>query len=129
MNISDRIRFLGYCDDMRDYYYAADFLVHPTFYDPCSLVVLEALACGLPVITSIHNGASELLKPPVGGLVINDPHDHRELASHIELMAVPEIRKRFAAEARRLAGEWSFEQHYRQVLAVLREAAARRHAH
>ena len=31
---------------------AADFLVHPTFYDPCSLVVLEALACGLPIITT-----------------------------------------------------------------------------
>ncbi len=41
-------------------YFAADFLVHPTFYDPCSLVVLEALACGLPVITSRCNGASEL---------------------------------------------------------------------
>jgi len=33
-------------------YFAADFLVHPTFYDPCSLVVLEALACGLPVVIS-----------------------------------------------------------------------------
>ena len=37
---------------MRDAYFAADFLVHPTFYDPCSLVVLKALACGLPIITT-----------------------------------------------------------------------------
>ena len=48
--------------EMRNAYFAADFLVHPTFYDPCSLVVLEALACGLPVITTRANGASELLR-------------------------------------------------------------------
>ena len=49
--------FLGHRADPKDAYFAADFLVHPTFYDPCSLVALEALACGLPVITTRYNGA------------------------------------------------------------------------
>ena len=44
------------------YYAAADLYVHPTFYDPCSLVVLEAAACGLPIITSRYNGAAELFR-------------------------------------------------------------------
>jgi UDP-glucose:(heptosyl)LPS alpha-1,3-glucosyltransferase len=52
LGIVDRVQFVGYCTDMKRAYYAADFLVHPTFYDPCSLVVLEALACGLPIITT-----------------------------------------------------------------------------
>ena len=63
LGIADRVRFAGYCPDMRDAYFAADLLVHPTFYDPCSNVVLEAMACGLPVITTRNNGASEMLRP------------------------------------------------------------------
>ena len=55
------VKFLGFRADPRDAYFGADFLVHPTFYDPCSLVALEALACGLPVLTTRYNGASELL--------------------------------------------------------------------
>src|SRR5262249_6971439 len=46
LGLADRVRFVGYHADMRGVYFAADFLVHPTFYDPCSNVVLEALACG-----------------------------------------------------------------------------------
>src|SRR4029077_10617409 len=86
LKIADRVRFVGYCADMRNCYFAADFFVHPTFYDPCSLVVLEAMACGLPVITSRYNGASELMSPPREGLLIDDPHDHRRLASAIAQM-------------------------------------------
>src|SRR5262249_20871888 len=52
LGVAERVCFLGYCAETRNCYFAADFLVHPTFYDPCSLVVLEALACGLPVITT-----------------------------------------------------------------------------
>ena len=42
---------------IRECYWSSDFFVQPTYYDPCSLVVLEALACGLPVITTEQNGA------------------------------------------------------------------------
>ncbi len=47
--------------DIRAAYWSSDFFVQPTYYDPCSLVVFEALACGLPVITTSSNGASELM--------------------------------------------------------------------
>ena len=66
-------RFSAIARDPKDCYFAADYLVHPTFYDPCSLVALEALACGLPVITTRYNGASELLTPPTDGIVIDTP--------------------------------------------------------
>ena len=51
------IIFAGSTDEPEKYYGAADLLVHPTFYDACSLTVLEALASGLPVITTLSNGA------------------------------------------------------------------------
>lgn len=126
LGVRDRVKFLGFRADPRDAYFGADFLIHPTFYDPCSLVVLEALACGLPVVTTRYNGASELLTPPGDGRIVNDPHDVRELADAIADMCdatkLP-ARKIAAAEAGR---RWTFEDHYRQLLGVLEDVVARK---
>jgi UDP-glucose:(heptosyl)LPS alpha-1,3-glucosyltransferase len=126
LGIADRVRFIGYCPDMRNCYFAADFFVHPTFYDPCSHVVLEAMACGLPVITSRYNGASELLHPPREGYVLDDPHDHDHLAWSLGQMLDPARRASCAQAARRTAAQWTFEHHYREMLAVFAEAVARK---
>jgi UDP-glucose:(heptosyl)LPS alpha-1,3-glucosyltransferase len=56
-------------------------LVHPTFYDPCSLVVLEALASGCPVITTRCNGASEIMVSGRHGFVLADPRDVEQLST------------------------------------------------
>jgi UDP-glucose:(heptosyl)LPS alpha-1,3-glucosyltransferase len=131
LGIGDAVRFVGYCAEMRSAYFAADFLVHPTFYDPCSLVVLEALACGLPIITTRYNGASELMHasaPQQEGYALRDPHDHQELSWSLAQMLDPGRRHAFAQAARRTAAQWTFEQHYRQLMAVLTEAASRKQA-
>ncbi len=126
--ISNRVLFLGPRRDVHHCYFAADFLVHPTFYDPCSLVVLEALACSLPVITTRFNGASELLHPPREGLVLDDPHDFRELAWSMTQLFDPGRRAASAEAARRAAAAWTFEHHYEQLLQVFTEAAASKRA-
>jgi UDP-glucose:(heptosyl)LPS alpha-1,3-glucosyltransferase len=128
LGIADCVHFLGPRRDVHACYFAADFLVHPTFYDPCSLVVLEALACGLPVITSRCNGAKELLHPPRDGFVVADPHNHRELAAALEKLIDPVTRSACAQEARRTASQWDFSQHYRELVRVFAEAAARKEA-
>jgi UDP-glucose:(heptosyl)LPS alpha-1,3-glucosyltransferase len=128
LGIIERVRFLGYCADPRNCYFTADFLVHPTFYDPCSLVVLEALACGLPVITTRSNGASEILSPPREGYVIDDPHDHAHLAWCLRQLLDSERRQACAQAARRTAAQWTFEHHYRRLVQVFGEAAARKRA-
>jgi UDP-glucose:(heptosyl)LPS alpha-1,3-glucosyltransferase len=128
LGIAERVSFVGLCGEMRDAYFAADFLVHPTFYDPCSLVVLEALACALPVITTRANGASELLHTPQEGYVVDDPHDHQRLAWSMWQLIDPERRSACSQAARKTAGQWTFEQHYRQLLEVLGEAASRKRA-
>jgi UDP-glucose:(heptosyl)LPS alpha-1,3-glucosyltransferase len=121
LKIEDRVRFLGHRDDPRDCYFAADFLVHPTFYDPCSLVALESLACGLPVITSKYNGASELLTPPGDGIVIDDPHDAQELASAMAKFTDRDYRASASSAARQTGTKWTFEQHYQALLDVFGE--------
>jgi UDP-glucose:(heptosyl)LPS alpha-1,3-glucosyltransferase len=128
LGITECVRFLGFMPDPRNAYFAADLLVHPTFYDPCSLVVQEALACGLPVITSRHNGASELLDPPHDGLVIRDPHDSEELAGALTTWLDPSRRQAGARAALRAAQKWTFADHYRQLLKLLEEAARRKRA-
>jgi UDP-glucose:(heptosyl)LPS alpha-1,3-glucosyltransferase len=128
LGIARRIHFLGYQADVRACFFAADFLVHPTFYDPCSLVVLEALACGLPAITTRANGAAELLHPPHDGFVLDDPHDHRTLARQMEQLCDPARRAECAQAARRSAAAWTFDDHYQALLATLREVALRKQA-
>jgi UDP-glucose:(heptosyl)LPS alpha-1,3-glucosyltransferase len=128
LEIADRVRFIGHCPDMRNAYFASDFLVHPTFYDPCSLVVLEALACALPVITTRANGASELLHPLQEGYVIDDPHDHDRLAWAMAQLLDPGRRSSFAQAARKTAANWTFEHHYRELHCIFARAMARRQA-
>jgi UDP-glucose:(heptosyl)LPS alpha-1,3-glucosyltransferase len=128
LGIAEQVRFVGHCREMRNAYFASDFLVHPTFYDPCSLVVLEALACGLPVITTCVNGASELLSPPQEGFVLDDPHDREQMAWSLGMLLDPVRRHACTVAARKTGTQWTFEQHYQQLLAAFRDAAARKNA-
>jgi UDP-glucose:(heptosyl)LPS alpha-1,3-glucosyltransferase len=128
LGVGHLVRFAGHCPDMRDGYFAADFLVHPTFYDPCSLVVLEALGCGLPVVTSRYNGASELMRPLQEGYVIDDPHDHDRLAWCLGQLLDPRIRANCAHAARQAAARWTFERHYQQIFGVFQQAMERKRA-
>jgi UDP-glucose:(heptosyl)LPS alpha-1,3-glucosyltransferase len=80
MGVANDVAFLGDVEDPVPAYHASDVFVLPTLYDPCPLVVLEALACGVPVITTAYNGATELMTLPRDGVVLNDPMDVMELA-------------------------------------------------
>ena len=63
---------------------AADLMVLPTQYEPFGLVIIEALASGVPVITSRVAGASEAVLPGRTGLILEDPYDVEELARLID---------------------------------------------
>lgn len=128
LGVADQVHFLGFVEEVRQPYFAADFLVHPTFYDPCALVTLEALACGLPVITTVHNGAAELLPPAMQSHVISDPHDADHLAWHIQQFCDDAYRQGLARSARQAAMAWTFEDHYQALLELFAEVARRKQA-
>jgi UDP-glucose:(heptosyl)LPS alpha-1,3-glucosyltransferase len=123
LGVSERIQFAGFQADTKDAYFASDFLVHPTFYDPCSLVALEAMACGLPVITTVYNGASELYKHGEEGLVISDPHHSQELADAITKLCNNSTRSAMSAAARQAAKRWQFSLHYQKLLGLMQQVA------
>ena len=72
LGIASRVHFLGRHKDIQDLYGASDLLVLPTTYDPFGNVHLEALACGLPVLTTAQAGGAEVVKPGQTGYVIRD---------------------------------------------------------
>jgi UDP-glucose:(heptosyl)LPS alpha-1,3-glucosyltransferase len=78
-SLSNTIIFGGRANDTERVYPACDCLVHPSFYDACSLVVLEALASGIPVITTKTNGASMFVTKENGFLI--PPKDYKALES------------------------------------------------
>jgi len=94
-----RAEFLGRVEDMPAFYRSGSLLVHPTFYDSAAGVVLEALASGLPVVSSVHDGNSDLAVE-AGGAAIQDPRDTEALAHAIEqaLSAADPERSRAVAE-------------------------------
>lgn len=69
LGLTGRVRFAGGQKDVRPYYGAADALVFPTLYEPFGNVALEAMATGLPVITSTKSGSAEIVKPGINGYV------------------------------------------------------------
>lgn len=120
------VAFVGSVGDTVPYYAAADAFVLPTFYDPCSLSVLEAAACGLPCVTTRFNGAGELLHEGVEGFVCDDPADDRQLANRMRTLLDPAIRRRMSEAARQLALEHTLEQNCDDLLTVYQEVATRK---
>ncbi len=73
LGILDRIRWIGFRHDMERVYAAADIFCLPTSYDPFANSVLEAMACGTPVVTTRLNGAAEAVGPVDESLLIDRP--------------------------------------------------------
>jgi UDP-glucose:(heptosyl)LPS alpha-1,3-glucosyltransferase len=121
MGILREVIFAGTTREPEKYYGASDLLVHPTFYDACSLTVLEALASGLPVITTRCNGASGVIAQGQGGSVISDPRDDRALVEKIQFFLNHETLETASIAARHLAESYSLERNWREMESILQD--------
>ena len=83
LGIEKNVTFRGPEKNVQALYAAADVFVLPTIYDPFSNATIEAMASGLPVITTIYNGASELIENGVQGYAVKDPLNFEILAEKI----------------------------------------------
>jgi len=86
LGLAGRVLFTGPLKDVRPWYGAADGFVLPTLYDPCPNAVLEALACGLPIVTSTTCGAQEWVQAGANGWVC-DAVDVPLLAQRLDDLA------------------------------------------
>ena len=109
LGIAGRVRFLGARDDLERLYAAADALVLPTRYDAFANVCLEALASGLPVVTSRANGAAPWVRE--AGLVVDDPDDAAGFAKALSRLSDPATRSALAERARPVAEPLGWDAH------------------
>ncbi len=116
LKLNKNIIFAGPVRNVSLIYGISDFLVHPTWYDPCSRVVLEAIASKLPVITSKYNGASELLSEANCGYVIQNMSDASELAEYMVKMYSGEIRNQLSSNTQQIAPQIKIETHISKLI-------------
>lgn len=106
LDLADRLILAGLTDSPEEAYADGDALVLPTYYDACSLVVIEAMAAGLPPITTQANGAAGLIEPGRTGLVLPHPPRADDLAEAMAQLLDDQTRQDMgAAAAQAVAGQ------------------------
>jgi UDP-glucose:(heptosyl)LPS alpha-1,3-glucosyltransferase len=123
LGLANNVVFAGRVKSIDEFYANSDVFVLPTYYDACSLVVIEAMASGLPSITTTFNGASGIITDGKDGYIISHPPDSSELADKMRLLM--DYKKcREMSEAAALTGQkYSAARNHNEMMKVLDEAA------
>lgn len=113
LNIDAHVRFAGAVaqDVLADFYRRSDLLVHPTFYDPFPRVIAEAMASGVPVVTTAVCGGAELITPGRNGFVVTDPRAVDAIAEAIASIAATGRRALMRTAAAETGRGFDFEAH------------------
>lgn len=123
LQLDGRIHFQEPSPDVLQFYAAADAYVSPSLHDSFALPPLEAMACGLPVITSIRNGGSQIVSDGVDGFVLNDPQDSSRLARLMRsLWESPDLCRKLGANAAATAKSYTWERNACETFAFLQSA-------
>lgn len=118
LGLAERVHFLGFRRDIAHLMRAADLFAFPSRYETCGLVILEALASGLPVITARTAGGANVVTPGCG-VVLPDPNDTAALTAAFHLiLADTEHRLRMGLAARSEAEKYSWNRMACEYLAV-----------
>jgi UDP-glucose:(heptosyl)LPS alpha-1,3-glucosyltransferase len=121
---SKRVQFLGEVSDLVGIYAASDIFILPTIYDPSSNACLEALACGLPVVTTRNNGFSEIIEHGVHGSLVDSANDLIGLRDAIQFWSEPDRRAAARPTSHRHAAQFDISRNIARTLEILLQAAA-----
>jgi UDP-glucose:(heptosyl)LPS alpha-1,3-glucosyltransferase len=120
--VEDRLHFLPPTDEIHRYYAAADLFLFPTFYDTFGLVLTEAMASGLPVITNREAGAAELIVDGESGLLTNDAWNIDEIAAALQKLAADAVlRSRIGAAGRLVVEKYTWDRTAAETMRVYEE--------
>jgi UDP-glucose:(heptosyl)LPS alpha-1,3-glucosyltransferase len=118
------VRFLGEIGDLRPIYSAADIFILPSIYDPFSNACLEALACGLPVISTRDNGFSEIIENGVHGSVVDLPNNVSALRDAIRFWSDESRRSNARSTILERASQFDMATNVGATLKILFQSAA-----
>lgn len=109
LGIASRVQFMGFRRDVGDLMRASDIFVLPSRYEPWGLVVVEAMATGLPVIVSKNVGAAEIIKDGEG-IVLEDPNNVEQLNQALRrLVSSRDLRMEIGQRAYEKARQYSWK--------------------
>lgn len=118
-NLTQQVTFAGPARDIEQVFGAADIFAFPTYYEAFGMVITEAMASGLPVITSRRAGAAEMIRDGESGLLLDAPGDTDELAGKLELLlADPMLRADMGLKARQAVSGHRWSDVAEQTLAL-----------
>ena len=121
---SPAVRFLGERSELRALYAAADIFLLPTIYDPFSNASLEALAAGLPVITTRANGCAEIMTDRVHGSIVEQPGDLPALQQALRFWSDTMRRAEARTQSTDLAVRYDISVNVERTLEILLQVAA-----
>ena len=120
--VMDCVSFRPFSKQIERFFAAADIFVFPTIFDSYGMVISEAMASGLPVITSLAAGAAELIDHGESGWLTADPWDPDQIAEGLRTLAAdPGLRQRMGAAARAAIEAYTWDRVAEQTMAVYRE--------
>ncbi|MDO9228880.1 MAG: glycosyltransferase family 4 protein [Syntrophales bacterium] len=123
LGLGDAVLFAGAVarEKLPEFYLAGDLYAMLSRFDTFGMVVLEAMAAGLPVLISSSVGAKDIVREGENGFVVDDPADTDVIAERIETMLHGDVRERMGREALKTAGENSWDRTVARVLTVYEE--------
>jgi len=125
--LEDKVRFVPSRADVNWYYAAADIYVGPSLEDTFAQPPAEAMACGLPVVTTVTNGTAEIITDGVDGLLVQNPNDANELANQIRLLLDdPELRRRMGDAAAQTAKKYTWDRNGDEIRGIFADVLARK---
>jgi UDP-glucose:(heptosyl)LPS alpha-1,3-glucosyltransferase len=122
---SQHTQFVGVTGDMASLYHGADIFLLPTIYDPFSNACLEALAAGLPVITTKANGFSEIIESGRHGTIVDDGRNVGALSEALRFWSDPARRSQARVDNRALAAQFDISANVGKTLEIVTQIAAR----
>ncbi len=121
LGLSDRVHFLGFRRDVPLLMKVVDLFVFPSRYEPFGLVVTEAMASGLPVITASCTGAAPLVTKEAG-IVLSNPDDTEALAEALQKLSVNgDLRIKMGQAAREIALQHTWKNMAQQYINLFEE--------
>jgi glycosyltransferase involved in cell wall biosynthesis len=125
LGVSNRVYFLGYRRDVSKIMQAVDFFVFPSRYEPFGMVVSEAMASGLPVITTAVSGVASIITAE-SGIILSNPEDKIALTDALEKLTNDSaLRIQMGKSARAIAEQHSWKSKSQQYIHLLKEFSKR----
>ena len=117
LNVGGRVVFTGPQPKVEEIFHASDAFAMPSLFEPFGNVVMEAMASGLPALTSAFSGVAEVIPPSMRGFRVDNPDDVGEVA--LRLGALFDAPKSLANEARATAEKFTWARYAKELNALL----------